>query len=88
MKYWLVTLILEGSSMFNNFSMEYLIGIYASEEEANKAVHSNQMDEKVKYVIEESGLDDDQISDRRFIVFECDFTKHHAIRISFDVWDL
>lgn len=88
MKYWLVTLILEGANLFENFSAEYLIGIYTSEKEANEAVHSDQMNDKVRCVIEESGIDDDLISDRRFVVFECDFTKQHAIRINFDCWAL
>lgn len=87
MKYWLVSLILEGATRFSNFSAEYLIGIYASEEEANEAIHSNQMNDKVKRVIEESGLDDEEISDRRFYVFECDFSKHEVIQISYDCWD-
>lgn len=88
MKYWLVSLILEGASRFNNFSAEYLIGIYTSQDEANEAIHSDQMNDKVKCVIEESGLDDEQISDRQFCIFECDFSKHQAIQMSYDCWDL
>lgn len=90
MKYWLVSLILEGSNSFENFSAEYLAGIYTSEEEANEAIQSDRMKSTVRLAIADMGIDGYDADDivYSFRILGYDFTKDNAIRTSYDCWDL
>lgn len=90
MKYYLVILVLEGSTFSEAFSAEYLVGIYTSEEDANKATQSAQMKQTIRLAIADMGIDgyEDEYIDHHFVVMGYDFTKDNAFRMSFDHWDL